>query len=255
MNPRLIVAVVLGLSIVASAQTRRRKPVRKPPVARATVPEKMKLAEGRYRMAGSEEGRAFEEPWTLWKTKLGYELVEQWIFPAQDQGAPRVIDVNVQMVTQLRPIKIHIGDPLLGLDCSLTIGEFVCNNQGQMSKVAVQSPYDFFSPSPWMLGNIVRRARKIKGDKSSIRLVRINTVAAEGAALAAFEAEVQFVGDDLLEVNGRREAASIFELKAAGMIPAMLVWVSEEGLVYAIQDSSRPEQRMELTTFQRFGTM
>jgi hypothetical protein len=44
-------------------------------------------------------------------------------------------------------------------------------------------------------------------------------------------------------------------MKAEGFIPGMLVWISNEGIVLAVQDSSQPDQRLELTNLQRYGKM
>ena len=256
MKRLLIVAFALCVAVTADAQSGRKRPSSAArSKAQSTADQKTQLAKGRYRMLHLPEGRGFEEPWTLWRTKLGYELVEQWVFPAKEQAGPTVIDVSVQMVTELRPITVHIGSALQGLDCSVAVGAFVCEAEGRQTRVDMQDPYDFFSPSPWMLGNIVRRGRKIKDDKKTLRLVRVNGAGADGPILESFEAEVQFVGDDQIEVDGRKQPASIYELRSSSSFPPMLVWVAPDGVVYAVQDSNRPDQRLELVDFKRFRKM
>jgi hypothetical protein len=159
------------------------------------------------------------------------------------------------MVDALRPVQVHIGDPQMGLSCSIAMSVFKCETQGKLSQMNMSGRYDFFSPSPWMLGNIVRRATKDKSQTASIKLVRIDGASEQGVKMSSFTADVQYVGDDQIEVAGEKRPASIFELRADGVIPGMLVWVADDGMVFAIQDSSRPDQRLELSNLQRYGKL
>lgn len=255
MRVATILVLCLALSVSPLAQSRRSrvkaKTRSKPPVAeQSTV-----VAEGKYQMNSGAALHGFEEPWTLTKTRLGYELAEQWVIPGRGLFGPQVIDLKVQMVTGLRPVQVHIGDLLQGLTCKIALEMFHCESQGRATELAMSGPYDFFSPSPWMLGNIVRRAQRVKGEQSSIQLVRIDSTGANGVQLSAFNAQVSYVGDDQLDTAGGRHAVSIYELKAEGKIPEMLVWIADDGLVYAIQDSSHAEQRLELVELKRQGRM
>jgi hypothetical protein len=250
-----ILLLCLCLVIAADAQKRHghSKAKAKPKTA---VAANTLLAEGKYQMNSAAALHGFEEPWSLAQTRLGYELNEQWVIPARGGlNAPQVIDLRVQMVAGFRPVQVHIGDPLLGLTCKIALGAFHCESQGKTTELAIAGPYDFFSPSPWMLGNIVRRAQRVKGEQSSIKLVRIDGTNADGVRMTAFDARVSYVGDDQLELAGARQPVSIYELKAEGKIPDMMVWISEDGVVYAIQDSSHSEQRLELVEFKRYGRM
>jgi hypothetical protein len=95
---------LIGLASGLAAQTRRRPPAK----AKAPVRElKTKVAEGKY-VLSSESTRVFEEPWTLSRTRLGYQLDEQWLF-YRNQTEPTVIDVAVDMVTGFRPLQVKIG--------------------------------------------------------------------------------------------------------------------------------------------------
>lgn len=246
--------LVLCLALLGSAAAQKRRPRAKAKVKPPMSEQPVLLAEGKYQMGGSAAMHGFSEPWSLSKTRLGYELNEQWVIPAHGAlGAPQVIDLKVQMVAGLRPVQVHIGDLLLGLTCKIALGVFRCESQGKTTELAIPGAYDFFSPSPWMLGNIVRRAQRVKGEKASIQLVRIDGTGSEGVRMTAFEAQVTYVGDDQVDLAEGRQAVSIYELKAEGKIPDMLVWISDEGVVYAIQDSSHPEQRLELIEIKRYG--
>ena len=240
---RAMLLILLALCVPACSQTAHK--------SKTAPPERVKLAAGKYQMIGA--GGGFEEPWTIFRTRLGYELTEQWVVPTQPGEPPQVIDVSVQMVGALRPVQVHIGDPQMGLSCSIALAAFKCETQGKTSQMTISGPYDFFSPSPWMLGNIVRRATKEKSQTSSIKLVRIDGADEQGVKMSLFSANVQYVGDDQIEIAGEKRPASIYELRAEGIIPGMLVWVADDGMVFAIQDSSRPDQRLELSNLQRYG--
>jgi hypothetical protein len=246
--------VILCLAVAAFGQTAKHRPRAKAKVKAPAVQEPVLIAEGRYQMNGGA-AVGFEEPWTLFKTRLGYELTEQWVLPPRGVGGPQVIDLKVQMVGELRPVQVHIGDALQGLTCKIALDVFRCESRGRTTELPMQGPYDFFSPSPWMLGNIVRRAQRVKGERSTIQLVRIEGTGADGVRISSLVASVGYVGDDQLEVAGAKQAVSIYELKSEGKIPDMLVWISPEGLVYAIQDSSHPEQRLDLVELKRHGRM
>jgi len=249
--------LVLCLLLAASAVAQKRRPRPKAKSKAPAVAEHpVLLAEGKYQMGGGAAMHGFSEPWSISRTALGYELDEQWLIPPRGAlGAPQVIDLKVQMVSGLRPVQVHIGDPLLGLTCKIALNVFRCESQGKMTELPIQGAYDFFSPSPWMLGNIVRRSQRIKGEKSPIQLVRIDGTGASGVRMTAFEAQVAYVGDDQLDLAEGKHTVSIYELKAEGKIPDMLVWISDEGIVYAIQDSSHPEQRLELVEIKRYGKL
>jgi hypothetical protein len=165
-----------------------------------------------------------------------------------------VIDVTVDMVTGFRPLKVQIGgaDSVL---CKIALQEFTCEAKGRTRKLDIKPPYDYFSPSPWILSNVVRRVKKDPSVSSSVNLVRIDGADENGPTLSSFVAQVQYVGDDQIEVGGQKYMASIYELHSAGVIPGMLVWVSPEGIVLAMQDSTHPEQRMELAELKFYGKL
>jgi hypothetical protein len=241
---------LIALAGSASAQKKRR-PVRKPAAPAAET--KTKVAEGKY-LLSTETARVFEEPWVLSRTRLGYQLDEQWVF-YRNQGDPTVIDVVVDMVAGFRPLQIQIGTNADSVRCKIALQEFSCETKGQTRKLETKPPYDYFSPSPWILSNVVRRVKKDPSVKTTVNLVRIDGADASGPRLSSFVAEVQYVGDDQTEVGGQKFTASIYELHAESVIPGMLVWVSPEGIVLAMQDSTHPDQRMELAELKFYGKL
>jgi hypothetical protein len=257
MKKRLLVVLVCGFvagagAFAAPKHKARRTAKAKPPSA----PAKIKVAEGTYelkKLDGPIE-RTFAEVWTLYRTDLGYTLTEEWNV-GEGQGQPaNVIDVSAEFVPGLHPVKLQIGgDAERSLNCALALGEFSCKSMGLEAKLPMNGVYDFFSPSPWTLGSIVRRAKKVPGEVTRVQLVRMAGMTQEGPKLHAFQGEVQYVGDDQIDVGGVKYTASIFELKSPGAIPGMLLWLAPDGIVLALQDSTKSEQRMELTTYKKYG--
>ena len=88
---------------------------------------------------------------------------------------------------------------------------------------------------------------------TQVQLVRVGGMSEAGPKLFSFKAEVQYVGEDQIEVSGQRFSASIFELKSPHAIPPVMVWISSEGIVLSIQDSTKQEQRMDLVEFKKYG--
>ena len=252
-----VIAIVLALlaaSATAPAQTRKRPPAAK---SAPTPAAPVKVAEGKYELhkIGGKADRTFEEPWTLYRTHLGYELKEHWLVGAGPSSTePNVIDVSVDFVPGLHPLNIRIGlSAENSLQCSLELTVFSCKSQGLEASLPMQGIYDFYSPSPWMMGSIARRAQKVPDQITQVQLVRVGGMNEAGPKLFSFKAEVQYVGEDQIEVSGQRFSASIFELKSPHAIPPVMVWISSEGIVLSIQDSTKQEQRMDLVEFKKYG--
>jgi len=241
---------LISLAVAAPPQTKRRA-ARKAPAAAPVI--KTKVAEGKY-VLNNQSARVFEEPWVLSRTRLGYQLDEQWVF-YRLQGDPTIIDVSVDMVSGFRPLQMQIGTGPDSVRCKIALQEFSCESKGHTRTLGTQPPYDYFSPSPWILSNIVRRVKKDPSVKSSVNLVRIDGADETGPRLSSFVAEVQYVGDDQAEVGGQKYTASIYEIRSERVIPGTLVWVSPEGIVLAMQDSTHPEQRMELSELKFYGKL
>ncbi|MEO6119694.1 MAG: hypothetical protein ABIP12_03315, partial [Terriglobales bacterium] len=66
-------------------------------------------------------------------------------------------------------------------------------------------------------------------------------------------AEVVYVGEDQVEVGSARIEASIYEIRGSGG-PAIVIWISADGVVLMMQDAAMPEQRMELVEFKKFAS-
>jgi hypothetical protein len=252
----IIILLCCGVAVTgwAAPKQKARRPVSKAKAAPA--PTKIKVAEGKYELKQMDRPieRTFEEVWTLYKTDLGFTLHEEWNIGAGQGHPANVIDVSAEFVPGLHPVKLQIGgEAERSLHCALALTEFSCRSMGLEAKLPMNGVYDFFSPSPWTLGSIVRRAKKLPGMVTTVQLVRMAGMTPEGPKLHAFQGEVEYVGDDQIDIGGVKHNASIFELKSAGAIPSMLLWLAPDGIVLALQDSTKAEQRMELTAYKKYG--
>jgi hypothetical protein len=250
-----VVMVIIAVCSFAPSAWSQKKISPKPKPQVAAEPAREKVAEGKYemkRLDGSSP-QSFEEPWTLYKTKIGFELEEQWIVSKDPQTEPMIVDIGVNLAPGLYPIQLRVGGgSAKELRCNIEAKEFICETEGMQSRIPMQAPYNLFLPSPWMLGCIGRKAKNVPQQITKVKLVRMTGMTDAGPKLESFDADVQFVGQDQLEVGGAKMDASIVELKAES-IPGMLMWLSPEGVVLAVQDSSKAEQRMELVKFTKFA--
>lgn len=257
----LAIAIMLGValaSLSAQAQTKsRRRPARKPAAKSPAASVRTRIAEGRYQLRAREGSvlQSWDEPWTLYKTKTGYEVTETWKASKEGYANSVVIDVFLAMAPGLYPTEARIGPDQSPnqLVCSMTMDELRCAAGGKQSSLAVSGAYNFFLPSPWLLSSIGRRAHNKKPDQSvPVKLVQMTGMSETGPILVELGAQVAYVGEDQVEVDGARLPASIYEVRGSDF-PAIMVWISAEGVVLMMQDSAKPEQRMELVEFKKFG--
>lgn len=257
MTRLLLLVVLLFLAVSVSAQTAKKTAPKKskPKAASAAPNQDILVAEGKYemkRMQGNST-QVFIEPWALYKTAVGFFLREQWISYQEGAENSVIVDVEVHMAPGLNPLEAKIGSPESAnrLLCSIALKEFKCASRGMESKIPVVGPYNLFLPSPFILSSIARRAKKTPGVPTKIKLVQMVGMTAEGPRLEEREGEAEYQGDDQMEVAGQKIAASIYEIRLPKVVPSILLWVSNEGIVLAMQDAARPDQRMELTEYKQ----
>lgn len=252
-----LLAVVLITCAHAFAQSKTRKrAAKKPAPAAPAAPVRTKIAEGRYQLLAREgpSTNSWEEPWTLYKTKTGYEIEEQWKASREGNANTVIVDVSMVFSSGLYPIHVRIGSDLSAnrLDCSMTMTEFRCTDGAKQTAMAVSGPYNFFLPSPWLLSSIARRAPKKPDQPVPVKLVQMTGMGPDGPMVVEHQSQVAYVGEDQVEVQGTRYLASIYEIRAPNA-PVIMAWLSPEGVVLMMQDAAKPEQRMELVEFKRLG--
>jgi hypothetical protein len=257
------VLLSVSLCLATHAQTARKRPPRKsrPPAAKTTatpaVPARIKIAEGRYELRAQAGAilQKWEEPWTLYKTKTGFEVEELWKASKQGNPNPVLIDVLLTMAPGLYPTQVRIGSDLspAQLHCWMTMAEFRCATEGREAAIPMSGAYNFFLPSPWLLSSIARRASKRPDQPTKVKLVQMAGMNQNGPVLSVVEAEVAYVGDDVVEISGSKLPANIYEIRGKD-VPAIIVWLSAEGVVLMMQDAAKSDQRMELVEFKRLAT-
>ena len=85
------------------------------------------LADGLYAVVGVKAGQqnSYREPWTLYKTSVGYELQEQWMVPTAN-AVDSTVDVAINFAAGLYPIEVQIGSEgsARRMLCSMALKEF-----------------------------------------------------------------------------------------------------------------------------------
>lgn len=240
-----------ALVLCAGGLLAQQKPVAKP-APKSSAPEagEAVIASGKFQLLeqGAQLQQKLEEPWRLKKVRGGFLLDEQWVVAAE-ANASRV-PVQVNLSAGYIPTVVTIGDGDAAIRCAIEMSAFSCTRAGQTTKLPMSSRYYFLLPSPWMVSAIARSAPKAPGKVITVQLVRIAGVSQEGPQLESLSGELQYVGEDEVEVQGKRHAASIYELRSKAF-PAITIWVDAEMVPVLMQDSGKPEQRIELVEFSR----
>jgi len=250
--------LVMALAVPAAAQTRKRSAPKKPAAkAAAVAPVRTKVAEGKYvlRAQAGAVLQTWEEPWTLYKTRTGFEIEEEWRAAREGAQNSVVIDVLLVMAPGMYPTQARVGSALSPnqLDCYMTMAEFRCTAAGKTSSMPMSGAYNFFLPSPWLLSSIGRRAPKKPDQPVKVKLVQMAGMNPEGPRLIVLEAEVTYVGEDQVDIAGQPIPASIYEIRGTG-VPSITVWISPDGVVLMMQDVAKPDQRMELVEFKKLSS-
>lgn len=256
----IVVAASVSVALAQSGAPPKKQSKGKAPAARnapkapaTDVP--VKVAVGRYELRGTgmAPGRKFEEPWELYRTKVGFEL-KQW-FEVSQNGEPNPrLEITVGFAPGFFPTSVVLAgeNNKNPISCSLTLKLFSCESPTGKSELAMEGPYSFFLPDPWMMGAVVRRARKAPDQPTSVQLVRMAGMTQSGPRLEKLEAVIHYIGEDQVEVAGKKQVAHIYELKTE-RFPALTLWITGEGIVTAMEDSKNPDQRMMLIEYSKTG--
>ena len=107
-------------------------------------------------------------------------------------------------------------------------------------------------PSPWMVAIIVKQVPKVPGKTEAVNLVRIAGMSDAGLQLEELRAKVEYIGEDKITVQQVVYNASVYELRSVSF-PAITLWLGAGGIPLQMQDSGKPEQRIELLQLKKFG--
>jgi len=224
------------------------KPQRRSPVAPAAAAPQQ-IASGRYVLVSDSKSakQRLNDPWTLSREAGRLLLEEKWIVSSGDEeGTP--VDFHVEMTSGMHPTAASIGSGEGKMSCSMALNLFSCTRRDSAGRLDVRSPYYFFLPSPWMVAAAVRDASKSPDKITTVRLVMLGKMNPGVPELRKIEAQVQYLGADEVEVSGRKVTTSIYEVRPAGA-PAVTIWLMANGIPAMMQDSEKPEQRIELLDY------
>lgn len=257
----LLASLDQGLAQSSSAPKAKGKaktPARKsaPKAAAAAVADvPIKVAEGKYKLMGSgvTPGRKFEEPWTLYRTKVGFELKESFVVSQNGEPNPGV-EITVGFAPGFFPTSIVIAgeNNKNPITCTLKLALFTCDSVAGISELPMEGSYSFFLPDPWMMGAVVRRAKPVPDVPTKVAMVRMAGMTPTGPKLERLEAVIHYVGEDQVEVVGTRQMARIYEIKVE-RYPNLTLWITRDGVVSAMEDSRNTDQRMELIEYKKIG--
>ena len=213
---------------------------------------RLKVAEGTYVMdteSGGEKMKYHEE-WVLWSTSQGTYLVESKIRVACDHDNSEFRS-EIFLDSTLRPVSLRIQREIPGLK---TKDEFALTftDEGVRYSVGdkeyeekIQGPYYMYLPFPWFLSAIAVGSTKERGRNTAIQLVWMDDHSDPPIELFPFFGKIRYEGAEQIQVGGQSWNAERFEIAPHPFSP-ITIWISSEGILLALQDARKPEQRIEL---------
>lgn len=231
------------------------------PLLGSELGEKVKVAEGEYSMKFTADYGSLErrEVWTLWKAPDGNYEVQSTIHTGERPQLMVVSEFTATLSWELHPLGFREKQTMPGseewrvVECEFGQEECRCRvketEREKEDTVALESPYDLFLPYPWFLSSMVAR---VTTSKQAARLnAAVMFMDDDPPELAAIQGEVRYLGEEALVVAGGEFLTQRFELRPQPDV-VLLVWRSPEGIMVAMQDGKRPEQRMELVRYEKY---
>jgi len=232
-------------------------------LTQAQTPPDLKVAEGEYRMrvATGEANLDLRETWTLSQRSDGSYRVEstmQFRIDKERMLLSSIIDFS----PGLRPVQWQAAGWVPGMPkkpgtVTVQFDEKAVRWKFGTEQVTqeVEGPYGFFGlPMPWFLSDIAQHAPRDPGKPASLRFVWMDDSIDNPIDLLVAEGTVEFLGTERIKMAGRAWEARKFLVKP-GELPSMVVWRSKEGVLLAVEDAKKPEQRMELIRYKEYRAL
>jgi hypothetical protein len=236
-------------------------------LAPQSTPQKetrLKLAEGEYRLQkkSGEELVELKGGWILWQTSQGTYEVEDTL-RSSAEGKPVHMSSFFVLTQGFHPVTtrfslnhLHEGEPCkdqVALDFDAT--EFRALDNGKTQRLRVSGPYDLFFPTPWIMGSIILRAKENGNRDTQVQLLQPDFEYAEEEATDSEEApmtlgRVRFLGRGFVSARGNIWTADKYQLDAGGS-SSVVVWLSEDGIVLAMEIPEEPEWRIEPVSYKK----
>lgn len=196
-----------------------------------------KIAEGEYAVyeqaGGGEldpvekEVYNFHESWTLWRVERGQYLVEgvrRFESPKDDPHSNRFTvelsrDLTILRLKEFAKLRwVRDSGPL---SCEFLPAQLDCSSGGSDPKREIkmqprlQHPYGILWPlSPFSFTGIARQVERDRASPTRVDLVRIEQPGMANPVQAmVLEGPLQYVGDENIEIAGRKWLAHKFSLK------------------------------------------
>jgi hypothetical protein len=232
-------------------------------VAKAqTVPD-LKVAEGEYLMRVTMREGKFEvrEGWALAQRSDGNYKVEsttQFRFDKERMLLRSIIHLS----PGFRPAQWQMSGWVPGMPkksgaMTLEFGDKAVHWKAGTEEVTqeVDAPYSFIGPMmPWFLTCLAEHSPRDVGQATSMRFVWMDDSFDKPIDLLVEEGSVEFLGTEQVKVAGRLWNASKYLVKP-GALPSLVFWRSKEGVLLALQDAKKPEQRMELIRYKEYRAL
>ena len=249
------------------------------PAAATEQKPRTKVAQGEYVVSQQANGGAvgpfgeevynFHETWVLWRDGDGrYEVEGERRFESP-QGTPRsdrfvaelTRDLTITRVTEFSQLKWRRDSG--PLTCEFLRSELHCSSNAKNAedalelRIPMKKPFGLLWPiSAFSLGGLTREAERDPRHATQIQLVSIEQPSADMPVLPMIlDGELQYLGEENLEIAGVPQRAFKFSIKAA-LSPEIVVWTTTNGLLLAVSvehgDKNWPEQGMKLLHFQEW---
>jgi len=248
------------------------------PLAIAQQPDRVKVAEGEYRVVTDEgdmgvgpietEVFHFRESWTLWRLPGGeYEVDGDRTFESprdyirENRFTARLAaDLQILDVKEFAHLRYRSDSG--PLTCELLPHELQCHSRARDPAHAVDiqctmdRPYGFLWPlSAFSLASLTRAAPKEIGRKAVVQVVQLDEVGDDLPVVTIrSDGMIRSLGpsESLFDIIGRKFRANAYEL-TTGPIGKMTIWTSTEGLLLAAERPGSIRRRLELVRFTKFA--
>ncbi len=236
----------------------------------AGAEKREKVAEGEYVMQGAQKENRIRELWTLWRSTDGrYVVMGEVRYSAIGPASARNLQYELNLGEDLKPLNIRLtyreveGASILfefGSNELRFRGERAGLERPEEATLPISAPYTFYPGfSSWQLGLLCKDSKAAQHERASVRFVFVDDPPPEPIGLHPFEAYVEHVGEEQVEVEGHRHAASRFEVNAAWPErandpgPRLTAWVLPEGVLAAAKWKDVGQLDVRLVRYKKYA--
>ncbi|MGH9787265.1 MAG: hypothetical protein ACRD4U_01005 [Candidatus Acidiferrales bacterium] len=229
-----------------------------------------KVAEGEFvnRLGGGEY--EIRERWTLWRNLDGHYVVTGDVRTSPVGPAPaRTLQYELRLSDALKPLDIRLSyREVKGASILFEFGDTELRYRAERKDlvqpeemtVPLAAPYTLFPGiSWWQMGLLCREAKAPVGQPVSVRFVFMDDDPKQPIGVHPFEGSVEYVGEEEVDVGGRRLKASRFEVNPGWPVRAndpghgMTLWVLPEGLPTAATSKDAGQVNVQLVRYKKYA--